>query len=211
MVSEAYIVTAEQVIQDSLYDVLYNMSFLLKDSEGKVPDREARFVSRHLTVNPLGVVTNIGDLSITSPYDIHLGMEVLDPKLSEKAIQLLPRVTALDAGLIVKGGYEVDSQISSMLYYSTSLSPEIRTCMAYLYLELYCMYTSIVDYRAGGIFSTSTQEVDTVMSNTRFIRDKIGQFGNQEEVYDLLNVLIHIQRAISVSYTHLTLPTILLV
>jgi hypothetical protein len=196
MVSETYINTSEQVIQDSLYDVLYNMSFLLKDVEGKVPDREAKFIARHLNIDPLGNISNIDETVVTSPFDILLGKEELDPLLSDRAISLFPRITSLDLSLIIKNAYSVDTDISSVLHYSKFLSPDIRACMAYLYLETYAMYTSVIEYRAGEILGTSIVEIERVMKNTRFIQDKIGQFSNQEEVYELLNVLRHVQRAI---------------
>ncbi len=205
-VSEPYIQTADTAVQDILYDTLYNMSFLLNDYQGKIIGKEATFILRNLVVNPTGVVQGIdkGDLKLNRE-DL-LGVESFNGQLSRKAIALLAQINVMDNTLVETVNFNSDTDISDLFITATDI-PAISPHMSYLYLELFAMYQSAVQWKGGQVFAMSTPELATVISNSRYVAGCIEQIGDTEDVYATLHVVRQVQRAIL--FLSIGIPTIL--
>jgi hypothetical protein len=195
MIDESYIRTSERAIQDIMYDTLYNMSLLLEDNLGKIPDREARLVIRNLVVSPTGTLQGLGE-SLPLDNDILLGQEQFNPFLSKYAQEVHSSLMTPNSEYVFKANYTPDIELNMIHRHTRGLPDFALSYMSYLYLELYSVFTSVVDYKAGEVLRMTVSELDIIMSNSRYISAKIGTIGNQENTYGLLNVLKHIQRAI---------------
>lgn len=191
MIDESYIKTADPAMQEVLYDTMYNISFLLGDDRGKLWYRDAGIISKNLQVYPDATIQEIGD-DLSLPNDSLLGKETFFPRLSSRAFsvhQSLSNYTTKEMP-----AYEPDiSLIFEDIEYSSDMEASYR---AYLYLELYSLLLSIVEYRGGDILTVTLDEISTLLSNCRYIVASVGTTGNQESTYKLLNVLKHIQRSI---------------
>jgi hypothetical protein len=162
---------------------------------GLIPDREARIVTRSLKINTNGNIQELGGTLVLSD-DVLLGGETFQPILSQYAMDMYNRLSVLDKEYVYLGDFTVDDELSIVLRDTGGLPEEVTAYMSYLYLELYSLFTSMVKYRAGQVLKMTIPEIDIISSNLRYIHAKIGSIGNQENVYNLANVLKHIQRSI---------------
>jgi hypothetical protein len=74
-------------------------------------------------------------------------------------------------------------------------------------MEMYSLYTALVEFRTGDTFAITDVELSTMLSNTRAISTALGNVDSDSVVYPLLNILRYIQRAILLVEYYM--PTIL--
>lgn len=201
-----YTETAISTVQNSLGDVLYNLSYVLADSNGLISDSNARYVLNNLLVSSTGIVqTEI--LSPTHSGDSRLSQDIFNPVTSNRCADMFSRLALSDSLVVYRTEYPVDKPSSPILNLSKDLPSSIESMMCYLYMEMYSLYTALVEFRQGDTFVVTDVELSSIMSNTRAMSTALGNMNNDSVVYPLLDILRYIQRAILLVKYYM--PTIL--
>jgi hypothetical protein len=188
MASESYMRKALPEIYDELYVTLYNLSHVLGDVDGLIPSLTSAHVARNLQVNQSGLITS----SIPIPKDTRktqLGAESFSPRVSLKAWEVYSGIDTKSSALITDEG-----TLSVLL--DTGFKPDMQTIMSYLYLELFAVYRSMVEYDRTSLFPISADELSDISSNLRFIAQCVEEVGNGLEVYETLSFIRFMQRGI---------------
>jgi hypothetical protein len=187
--------SAIALVQDNLGDVIYNLSYTLQDYEGKVTDGDAHFILKNLQISPMGDVLS----SISNPSHVGdgiLSQDIFTPLVSNRASNVFYQISNFDTSVIHKPDYEVDKSTSILFTQGDLLNAECESMMSYLYIELYSVYTSLVEYQQGNTFPMSMPELDMLLSNLRSISTSIENLGDDLFICDLISVLRYMQRAI---------------
>jgi hypothetical protein len=190
-----YTQTAISTVQYSLGDVLYNLSYILTDSNGLISDSNARYVLNNLQVSSTGMIQS--DIpSPTHPGDTKLSQDIFNPITSNRCADMFSILSLSDSLVVYRTEYPVDKPSSPILDVSKNLPSTVESMMCYLYMEMYSLYTALVEFRQGDVFSVTDVELSTIMSNTRAVSTALGNVDDDSVVYPLLDILRYIQRAI---------------
>jgi hypothetical protein len=187
--------TAISTVQSSLGDVLYNLSYILTDSNGLISDSDARYILNNLQVSSTGMIQS----DIPSPIhagDVQLSQDIFNPITSNRCADKFSLLSLSDSLVVYRTEYPVDKPSSPILDASRNLPSTAESMICYLYMEMYSLYTALVEFRQGDVFSVTDVELSTIMSNTRAVSTALGNVGDDSVVYPLLDILRYIQRAI---------------
>lgn len=195
MIEETYIRTADPAIQEVMYDTLYNLSFMVEDVSGKIRDREARVILTYLKVNSLGDIQDLGG-DLVLPQDTILGKETFTPKLSSYAMELYTHLQTLSGTVVHKEDYTGELEPNYIFEHALEAPTPAQAYASYLYLETFTILSALVQYRSADTLKITLPEIDTMLSNCRYVMGKIGTLGNDVSVYQLLNVVKRIQSSI---------------
>lgn len=202
-----YAESAIDIMQTNLGDVLYNLSYVLSDNDdGLMPDSNAKYIIDNLQVSPIGMVqSNVP--SPIHPSDATLFQDVFNPITSARCTDLFSLLLISDSSIVYRSEYPVDKPTSPILDVSADIPSTVESMLCYLYMEMYSLYTALVEHQSGNTFVITDVELSTIMSNTRAISTALGNVTNDSIVYPLLDILRYVQRAILLVKYYM--PTIL--
>jgi hypothetical protein len=197
MIDETYLKTADLAVKDVLYDNLYNMSFLLKDLNGKILDKNVKYILRNLQVLADKSLPAFPISDVVTSHDSLLGKDVMVPELSDYAYDMYSQLGARNSARIKPKQYlYTDEPINEMLEFTKGLPTVATAYMSYAYLEMYSLFIALMEYKPGEVFKYTYEELDIVSDNLKRLSYDISTMGSSENVYRLLNILKLVQRAI---------------
>ena len=177
--------TLSPTMANTLKTPALNLSSLVGDSDGLVPNNQANQVTKYLQVISPGIVTLGEDASLSREYAYPI--TDYSPNVSSAAYEAYKGMVNSDSTI-------VDTTSTSTVVYSPLLSLSksqpllIQVMVNSIYLEMVALYTEVLNTSQNTGFSNITKlDLQNVSTNIRWVTTKLEEENSRP--YDLIAVL----------------------